>query len=79
MLRVYGFGKRPALLARAVVVEGAICAGQILTERTTAGLRGRLRGWRGGRGVLQRSAPKEALSTMSLREALALRRRRHSS
>ncbi|HEX3324650.1 MAG TPA: glycosyltransferase family 2 protein [Solirubrobacterales bacterium] len=79
MLRVYGFGGKPALLSRAIAAEAAICAGQILSERTTAGLRGRLRGWHAGRQVPQRRLPSEGLLTMSLREALAQRLRRHGS
>jgi GT2 family glycosyltransferase len=79
MLRVYGFGDRPPLLARAIAAEAAICAGQILTERTTAGWRGRMRGWQAGRRVPRRPLPTDGLSAMSLGEALALRRRRHSS
>lgn len=78
MLRTYGFGGRPALLSRATLGEGAICAGQIVAERTTAGLRGRLRGWHAGKDVPRRPLPEDGLSPMSLREALELRRRRHS-
>lgn len=79
MLRVYGLGQRPALLIRAIAAEAAICAGQMISERTAEGLHGRLRGWRAGQGLPQRPLPEEGLSAMSLREALALRRRRHSS
>jgi GT2 family glycosyltransferase len=77
MLRAYGFGKRPLLLARAVTAEAAICAGQLIRERTGAGLRGRLRGWRQGREAPRRPLPSVGLSAMSLRDALALRFRRH--
>lgn len=79
MLRVYGFGGRPVLLSRAIAAEAAICAGQLVSERTAKGLRGRLRGWRAGREVPRRPVPDRDLSAMSLREALALRRRRHRS
>jgi len=78
MLRVYGFGDRPALLARAIAAEAAICAGQLLTARTLRGLRGRLRGWRAGHAVERRFAPGDGLAEMSLADALALRRRRHT-
>jgi len=77
MLRAYGFGARPALLARAVAAEAAICAGQLASERTLRGLRGRLRGWRAGRDVPRRVPPETGLAEMSLGGALALRRRRH--
>jgi GT2 family glycosyltransferase len=79
MLRVYGLGRQPRLLARAIAAEGAICAGQILTERTTQGLRGRLRGWRAGRDAEHLEPPTDGLLEISLREALALRRRRHAT
>jgi N-acetylglucosaminyl-diphospho-decaprenol L-rhamnosyltransferase len=77
LLRAYGFGKRPLLLTRAIVVEGAICAGQVIFQRTTQGARARLRGWRAGRGVAPRSIPADGLLEISAREALALRRQRH--
>ena len=37
LLRAYGFGRRPRLLARAVAVEAAICAGQVIFQRHDAG------------------------------------------
>jgi GT2 family glycosyltransferase len=77
MLRAYGFAHRPALLARAVAAELTICAGQLVSERTLRGLRGRLRGWRAGRGVPRRVPPDTGLADISLGDALALRRRRH--
>jgi GT2 family glycosyltransferase len=79
MLRTYGFGARPTLLTRAIVAEAAICAGQLVSERTLRGLRGRLRGWRAGRGGTQREFPSSALLDISLRQALALRRKRNRS
>jgi GT2 family glycosyltransferase len=78
LLRAYGFGDHPALLARAVAGEIAICAGQLLSEQTVEGLRGRLRGWRAARNAPRRQAPHEGLLDISLRQALALRRKRHS-
>jgi GT2 family glycosyltransferase len=79
LLRAYGFGKRPLLLARAIAIESAICAGQIVLQRTTQGARARLRGWHAGRGVTPRSIPGDELLDISAREALALRQRRHRS
>ena len=77
MLRRYGVMSRPRDAVRVLATEGAICAGQLLMDRSTAGLRGRLRGWREGGGPpggpgLDRSR----LLDLSAREALALRRRR---
>ena len=55
MLRRYGVMSRPRDAARVLATEGAICAGQLLMDRTAAGLRGRLRGWReGGRPATPR-------------------------
>lgn len=77
LLRAYGFGRRPLLLARAIAVESAICAGQIVFQRTAQGARARLRGWRAGRSPTPRAIPEEGLLEISAREALARRRQRH--
>jgi N-acetylglucosaminyl-diphospho-decaprenol L-rhamnosyltransferase len=76
MLRRYGVMARPGDALRVLAVEGAICAGQIVRDRTANGLRGRLRGWREGSGLERRVVPGDALLDLSAREALALRRRR---
>ena len=80
LLRAYGFDRRPMLLARAVAVESAICAGQVILHHTAQGVRARLRGWRDGRGITpRRPIPEEGLLDITAREALALRRQRHGS
>ena len=77
MLRRYGVIAEPRLALRALACEGALCAGQLLRDRTAAGLGGRLRGWRAAAGLERRDAgPRAALLDLSAREALALRRRR---
>ena len=76
MLRRYGVMSKPRDAARVLATEGAICAGQVLVDRTAKGLRGRLRGWRDGGGLERRVPREDALLEISLREALALRRRR---
>ncbi len=76
MLRRYGVMSHPGLAARALACEGAICAGQLLRDRTAAGLRGRLRGWRAGGGLERRDLDGAPLLEVPAREALALRRRR---
>jgi N-acetylglucosaminyl-diphospho-decaprenol L-rhamnosyltransferase len=77
MLRRYGVMLRPRDAVRALVAEGVICAGQIVRDRTAAGLRGRVRGFREGGGLKLRGVPGEpALADLSLGEALALRRAR---
>ena len=76
MLRRYGVMGNPRLALRALACEGALCAGQLLKDRTAAGLKGRLRGWRDGAGLDRRDVGDVALLDLSAREALALRRRR---
>ncbi len=76
MLRRYGVMSRPRLALRALAAEGALCAGQLLKDHTAKGIGGRLRGWRDGAGLERERADEDALLNISLREALALRRKR---
>jgi len=76
MLRRYGVMRHPRLALRALACEGALCAGQLLKDRTAAGLKGRLRGWHEGAGLEPREADGAPLLDLSARQALALRRRR---
>jgi GT2 family glycosyltransferase len=76
MLRRYGVMGRPRDALRVLAAEGAICAGQLLWDRTAKGVGGRLRGWRDARGLPPQDAVGEGLADLSLREALALRRAR---
>ncbi len=46
LLRKWGVLRRPARAARALAAEAAICSGQLILDRTTAGVRGRLAGFR---------------------------------
>jgi N-acetylglucosaminyl-diphospho-decaprenol L-rhamnosyltransferase len=76
MLRRYGVLRNPRLALRVLACETAICAGQLLRDRTASGLAGRLRGWRDADGLDRRDAAGAPLLEISAREALALRRRR---
>jgi len=76
MLRRYGVMRSPRLALRAVSSEAALCAGQLLKDRTAAGMKGRLRGWRAAGGLERRDAGSAPLLDFSTREALQLRRRR---
>jgi N-acetylglucosaminyl-diphospho-decaprenol L-rhamnosyltransferase len=78
MLRRYGIVAEPRLALRAVAAEAAICAGQLIRDRTAKGIGGRLRGWRDGGGLERRPLPAQATLDISLREALRLRRRRRN-
>jgi GT2 family glycosyltransferase len=76
MLRRYGVMRDPILALRALACEGAIGLGQLLRDRTAAGLGGRLRGFRAGAGLPAREVGFAPLLDLGPREALALRRRR---
>jgi GT2 family glycosyltransferase len=76
MLRRYGVTAEPRLALRALACEAALCAGQLLRDRTAAGLAGRIRGWRAAAGLERRDVEGAPLLEISAREALALRRRR---
>jgi GT2 family glycosyltransferase len=76
MLRRYGVMHHPRLALRALACEGALCAGQLLRDRTASGLKGRIRGWRDAAGLEPRDTAGAPLLPISAREALALRRRR---
>ncbi|MGN6215620.1 MAG: glycosyltransferase family 2 protein [Solirubrobacterales bacterium] len=76
MLRRYGVMRKPRLALRALACEAALCAGQLLRDRTASGLTGRLRGWRDASGLERRDADGTPLLAIGAGEALALRRRR---
>jgi GT2 family glycosyltransferase len=76
MLRRYGVMSNPRDAIRVLASEGAICAGQLLMDRTARGLKGRLRGWKDGAGQAHRDLDRIPLLDISLRQALSLRRRR---
>ena len=77
MLRRYGVMSSPRRALRVLACEGALCAGQLLLDRTGHGVAGRVEGWRAGAGLERRkigAAP--LLDALTAREALRLRRRR---
>jgi N-acetylglucosaminyl-diphospho-decaprenol L-rhamnosyltransferase len=76
MLRRYGVMREPRLALRALACEGALCAGQLLKDRTAKGLSGRLRGWRDAANLPRRDLDGAPLLEIGAREALARRRRR---
>jgi N-acetylglucosaminyl-diphospho-decaprenol L-rhamnosyltransferase len=76
MLRRYGVMRDPRLALRALACEATICAGQLLRDRTAAGSRGRVRGYRAGGALERREVGAAPLLDITAREALALRRRR---
>jgi N-acetylglucosaminyl-diphospho-decaprenol L-rhamnosyltransferase len=78
MLRRYGVLSKPGRALRVLAVEGTLCAGQLLRDRTAKGLAGRLRGWRDGAGLERREVDEDALLDIGMGEALARRRRRRA-
>lgn len=78
MLRRYGVMSQPARALRALACETAICAGQLLMDRTARGVGSRLRGWRAAAGLKPHDPDGAELLDISLSQALSLRRRRHS-
>jgi N-acetylglucosaminyl-diphospho-decaprenol L-rhamnosyltransferase len=78
MLRRYRVMRDPRLALRALACEAAICAGQLLRDRTAEGLKGRVRGYRAGAGLERREVGAAPLLELSAREALARRRRRRA-
>ncbi|MGA7397533.1 MAG: glycosyltransferase family 2 protein [Solirubrobacterales bacterium] len=78
MLRRYGIDRHPGLMAGALVRELAICAGQLVADRTLAGLTGRIQGFRAAANHGRLRIPPTAAESMSAFSALKLRRQRHS-
>jgi GT2 family glycosyltransferase len=79
LLRRYGVMASLGPAAGAICREAAICAGQLLRDRTLAGARGRVEGWRAAKGLARRRLPQEAVTELSLREALSRRRAGHGA
>jgi len=77
LLRRYGVTSRPSSALQALAREAAICTGQLVRDRTAAGARGRLAGWRAARGLSPRPLPPAAITPLTLRRALAMRSGSH--
>lgn len=77
LLRRYGITASASPALQALGREAAICAGQLLRDRTLAGAKGRVKGWRAARGLAPRQLPAAAVTRLSLRRALALRSSGH--
>lgn len=70
LIRRYGLMKSARGALRTLVFEGFVCVGQLTLERTASGIRGRLKGWRAGKGLPQRSLPTDGLTHISARRAI---------
>ena len=73
MLRRYGVLRDPKLALHVLACEGAICAGQLLFDRTARGVKGRFLGWRAAAGLPREEMPSDGAIELSVRRALALR------
>lgn len=77
LLRRYGVFEslRPAI--RTIAFETVVVAGQLLVDHTTAGLRGRIRGWREAGGMPKRARVATGLGDYTLRQSIRARIRRY--
>jgi N-acetylglucosaminyl-diphospho-decaprenol L-rhamnosyltransferase len=79
LLRRYGITASPRLAAQALARELVVCAGQLVRDRTLAGARGRIAGWRAAKGLPRRTLSRATVRKLSVREALALRSGGHGA
>lgn len=79
LLRRYGITSSASPALQAFAREATICAGQLLRDRTLAGARGRIRGWRAAKDLSPRQLPETAVTRLSLRQALAERSSGHAA
>jgi GT2 family glycosyltransferase len=79
LLRRYRVMSKPSTAVGTLLRESAVCAGQILTDRTASGLKARWAGWVYGRHFPARLIPSGSVTRMSVLRALELRRRRHAA
>lgn len=75
LLRKYGVMKHPVLAGKTLLSDGSAVLGQIAIDRTAAGAKGRIQGWRAARDV-DRLRPAEDLLPASLARHLRVRLRR---
>jgi len=73
LLGRYRILRQPLALFKVLIVEGAVCLGQILTARTFTGLRSRMAGWRAGRDLPARQVAGASLETVGVARALRLK------
>ena len=76
LLQRYGVTGNLRVLPGLAFRETVICAAQLLRDRTLAGARGRVRGWRDAKGLPLRDLPDDSVTPMGSSEALARRFRR---
>ena len=79
LLRKYGIMRHPGLALKTLLSDSSAGLAQLALDRTTAGLSGRIKGWRSARDVTPIDPPFEDLEPASLRQhqRVRLNRRRH--
>jgi len=75
LLRKYGIAKRPSLALKVALSDIPAGLAQIVLDRTAAGLKGRMEGWRAGRDASREAVP-PGLERASLTRQYAVRVRR---
>ena len=83
VLRKWGVLRSPGRAARTLVTDGVVCAGQLVIDRSLAGVRGRIRGYRAAtpaapfpsEALADRSAADGALRTLGRRASRRARLR----
>jgi N-acetylglucosaminyl-diphospho-decaprenol L-rhamnosyltransferase len=76
MLRRYGVLRDVRNVPRTLAAETVICVGQIVVDRTSAGVRGRIAGWRSAAKLPGRPTPGDGILDVTLQQALEWRSRR---
>jgi N-acetylglucosaminyl-diphospho-decaprenol L-rhamnosyltransferase len=73
MLRRYGVLRQPRRAARALVTESIIGTGQLLVDRNTGAICGRVKGWRAARALPTLPIPEDSILELRLHNVLARR------
>ncbi len=73
LLRKYGIMSRPSLALKTLVSDGSAALAQAVADRTLAGTRGRMEGWRAGAGSERLEPPLGALEPASLTRQFRVR------
>ncbi|MBN8868944.1 MAG: glycosyltransferase family 2 protein [Solirubrobacterales bacterium] len=73
LLRKYGIMRHPSLALKTVVSDGTAALAQAIADRTLAGTKGRIEGWRAGASTERLEPPVEALVPARLGRQFAVR------
>lgn len=79
LLRKYEVMRHPSLAAKTIVSDGSAVIAQSVIDRTTAGITGRIAGWRAGKTSSRLEPPVADLLPASLADHVKVRLRRRRS